>query len=121
MKICVTAEDADLHALVSEDFGHAAFFVIYDTETGSWEAYPNTAPEAGTGTGIVAAERIIELGAQVVLTSYVGPHGERKLRSANIKIVQDEDGAVWSAIQRYLKKHPECKTAATSAKTIPPE
>ncbi len=47
MKLLVTAEEPDLYALVDEEFGHSAFFVIYDTNTGSWEAFPNQAPEAG--------------------------------------------------------------------------
>ena len=121
MKLCVSAEEPDIHAMVAEEFGHAPFFLIYDTDTGSWEAFPNKAPEAGVGAGIVAAETVIALGPQVVLTGYVGPHGERKLRSGNIKIVQDEEGTVWSAIQNYIKKHPECKTAAAPARTVPPE
>ena len=121
MKICVSAEEPDLQALVSDDFGHAAFFVIYDTEGGSWEAFPNEAPEAGVGAGIMAAEMIVKLAPDVVLTGGIGPHGIKKLRSADIKIVQDEEGTVWSSIQRYMKKHPECKPADAPARTIPPE
>lgn len=121
MKIAVPAEEPDLQALVSDDFGHAAFFVIYDTEDGSWEAFPNDAPEAGVGAGIMAAETIVKLAPQVVLTGGIGPHGIKKLRSADIKVVQDEEGTVWSSIQGYIKKHPECKAAESPARTVPPE
>ncbi len=121
MKLCVSAEEPDLQALVSDDFGHAQFFVIYDTENSSWEAFPNEAPEAGVGAGIMAAEMVIKLAPHVVLTGGIGPHGIKKLRSANIKVVQDEEGTVWSSIQAYIKKHPECKAAATPARTVPPE
>lgn len=121
MKLCVSAEEPDIHAMVAEEFGHAPFFVIYDTDTGKWEAFPNDAPEAGVGAGIVAAETVIKHGPQVVLTGYIGTHGEKKLRSANIRIVQDEEGTVLSAIDKYVKKHPECKTAPTAARTAPPE
>jgi len=121
MKLCVPADEPDLQAFVSDDFGHAPFFVIYDTEKGSWEAFPNPATEGGVGTGIVAAEAVVKLAPDVVLTGGIGPHGEQKLRSAGIRIVQDEDGSAWSSIQRYMKKHPECKTAATPARTTAPE
>ena len=120
MKICVSAEEPDLQAIVSEDFGHGQFF-IYDTGNGSWEAFPNEAPEAGVGAGIMAAEMVIKLAPQVVLTGNVGPHGIKKLQSAGIRVVQDEEGTVWSSIQAYIKKHPECKAATTPARTVPPE
>ena len=121
MKICVTADEPDLQALISDDFGHADFFVIYDTDDGTWEAYPNDATVGGTGTGIIAAEAIIKLAPDVVLTGAIGPHGIRKLRSAEIRVIQDEEGTVWSRIQAYMKKNPECKTADAPARTAPPE
>ena len=122
MRICVTAEEPDVHAMISEEFGHSAYFVIYDTDTDAWEAFPNKAGEATEGAGIVAAEQVVALEPDVVLTGYVGPHGEKKLRSRNIKVVMDEDGSVEGAIQRYVKKHgDECRTAKTPARTVPPE
>jgi predicted Fe-Mo cluster-binding NifX family protein len=121
MKICVSAEEPELHSLIAEEFGHSNFFVIYDTTNGNWEAFPNKATEAGVGAGIVAAEQVIDLGAEVVLTGFVGPHGEKKLQSADVRIVMDEDGTVWSSIQRYIKKHPECAPAPTPAIPAPPE
>jgi predicted Fe-Mo cluster-binding NifX family protein len=122
MKLVVTAEEPDIHSLVSEEFGHSSFFIVYDTDTKSWEAFPNQAGEAAEGAGIVAAEQIIGLDADVVLTGYVGPHGEKKLRSKNISVVQDEDGTVESSINRWIKKHgDECRTAKTPTRTAPPE
>jgi len=122
MKICVSAEEPDIHALVAEEFGHSPFFLMYDTDTKSWESFPNQAGEATEGAGIVAAEQVVGLEADVVLTGYIGVHGEKKLRSKNIKIVQDEDGTVESAIKRYVQKHgDECRTAKTPARTAPPE
>ncbi len=121
MKICVTAEEPDIHSLTSEEFGHAPFFVVYDTEKSSWEAFPNKAPEAGVGAGIFAAEQVISLGAEIVLTGFVGPHGEKKLTTNNVKVVMDEDGTVWSVIENYVKKHPECAPKGMPTMNAPPE
>jgi predicted Fe-Mo cluster-binding NifX family protein len=122
MKLCVTAEEPDLHSFVSDDFGHAPFFIVYDTDMGSWEAFPNQAGESAEGAGIVAAEQIISLEADVVLTGHVGMHGTKKLRSRNIRIVQDEEGTVEASIKRWIKKHgEECRTAKTPAQPAPPE
>lgn len=122
MKLLVTAEEPDLYALVDEEFGHSSFFVIFDTNTGNWEAFPNQAPQAGVGAGIFAAEQAIKLGPEVVLTGYIGPHGQKKLESAGIKIIQDEEGTVASAIDKWMKKNPsQCKASAAPARTAPPE
>jgi predicted Fe-Mo cluster-binding NifX family protein len=122
MKLCVTAEEPDIHSLIAEEFGHAPFFIIYDTDTKSWEAFPNKAGESTEGAGIVAAEQVVSLEPEVVLTGYVGVHGTKKLSSRNIRIIQDEEGTAEASIKRYLKKYGDaCRTAKTPAQTDPPE
>ncbi len=70
----------------------------------------------------MAAEQAVKLGAEVVLTGYVGPHGQKKLESSGIKVIMDEDGTVAAAVERWMKKNPsQCKVSATPAKTAPPE
>lgn len=122
MRICVTAEEPDVKSLVAEDFGHAPYFMIYDTGTQAWETVPNDAGPATEGAGMVAAAQVASLEVDVVLTGYVGPHGVKKLRSRNIKIVQDEDGTVEASLRRYLKKYGDaCPTAKTPARPSFPE
>ena len=87
MKICISAEEPDIYSLIAEEFGHSSFFVFYDTVTSKWEAYPNQAPEEGVGAGIFAAEQVISKKADVVLTGFVGPHGEKKLLASNVKVI----------------------------------
>ena len=122
MKLCITTEEPDIHAFISDDFGHSPFFIIYDTDNGSWEAFPNQAGEAAEGAGIAAAEQVISLEADVVLTGHVGMHGSKKLNSRNIRIVQDEEGNAEASIKRWVKKHgEECRPAKTPAQPAPPE
>ena len=104
MKLCVSAEDPELESLVAEEFGHADYFIIYDSETREWNAYPNEATISAEGSGIMAAEQVVKLGPEVVLTGFVGPHGKKILEDAGIKLVFDEDGPVRSSIDRWLKK-----------------
>ncbi len=122
MKICVTAEEPELRSLVAEEFGHSPYFIMYDTLTEKWEAVPNEAGPSTEGAGMVAADQVARLEADVVLTGFIGPHGVKKLRSKNIKIVQDEEGTVEASIKKYVKKHgSECSTAKAPARTEPPE
>ncbi|OPY34981.1 MAG: Dinitrogenase iron-molybdenum cofactor [Methanomassiliicoccales archaeon PtaU1.Bin030] len=122
MKICVSAEGPELSSLIAEEFGHAPYFIIYDSFTHKWEAFPNEAGPSTEGAGMVAAEQVARLEADVVLTGFIGPHGVKKLRSRNIKIIQDEEGTVESSIRKYMKKHGnECVPARTSTRTDFPE
>ena len=42
MKLCIPTEtDAGKNAPLSDHFGSAPFFTLYDTETAAWEAIPN--------------------------------------------------------------------------------
>jgi len=122
MRLCITAEGPDKGSLIAEEFGHAPYFMIYDTSTGSWEAVPNRAGAAAEGAGILAAEQVISLEADVVLTGYMGVHGSKKLGSRNIRVIQDEDGTVEASVRRYMKKYGDaCRTARTPARNEPPE
>ncbi|MBI0583272.1 MAG: NifB/NifX family molybdenum-iron cluster-binding protein [Methanomassiliicoccus sp.] len=122
MKLCVTTEEPDIHSLVSEDFGHSPFFLMYDTDTGSWEAFPNLAGESTVGIGIAAAEQVVAMSPDVVLTGHIGMHGTKKLQSRNIRIVQDEEGTAEASIKRWIKKYGDtCRPAPTPARTAPPE
>ena len=53
---------------------------------------------------MMAAEQVVKLAPEVILTGYVGPHGKKILTDAGIKLVMDEDGTVRGAIDRWLKK-----------------
>jgi predicted Fe-Mo cluster-binding NifX family protein len=121
MKLLATATGPSLQSEIDDDFGHSAYFVVFDTETQSYEAHVNKAGESSVGSGLMAAEQIVSLNPDVVLTSYIGPHGQRELRKAGIRIVMDEEGTVWSSIERFMKKNPECQTKDRPAVTAPPE
>lgn len=104
MKICISAEEPELESLIAEEFGHADYFIIYDSETKEWNSYPNDATLSAEGSGMMAAEQVVKLGAEIVLTGYVGPHGKKILEDSGIKIIMDEEGTVRTSLDRWLKK-----------------
>jgi len=105
MKVLVTSTGAELDDLLDEEFGHCAYFMIVDPETMQYQAVLNEGHAAEMGAGIYAAEQAIKLGVEVVITGWVGPHGQRKLLSNNIKIIMDEEGTVREAVERFKKRH----------------
>ncbi len=104
MRLLVTATGPTLDDEVDEEFGHCAYFVVVDLESGKVEAVENKGHDAEMGAGIYAAEQAIALGVDVVVTGWVGPHGQRKLASKNIRIVMDEEGTVREAVERFKRK-----------------
>ncbi len=104
MKLCVTSTGPDLDDELDEEFGHCAYFILIDPDTMKYTAVKNEGHNAEMGAGIYAAETIVKQGCDVVITGWVGPHGQRKLTSANIRIIMDEEGTVREAVERFKKK-----------------
>ncbi len=121
MKLLATATGPSLQSEFADDFGHSAYFVIFDTETQEYEAHINKSGESVEGTGVMAAEQIVSLKPDVVLTSYVGPHGQMELKKAGIRVIMDEEGTVISSIQRFIRKNPGCQKKDRPAVAAPPE
>ena len=86
MKIAISTSTADLDSLVDPRFGRAASFVIVDTETEEWNAYPNPALNASGGAGVQAAQFITEHGAQAAISGDFGPNAYSSLVAAGVKM-----------------------------------
>ncbi|QLH74329.1 MAG: hypothetical protein HPY73_01905 [Methanomassiliicoccales archaeon] len=104
MRVCVTAEGTDWDALVAEEFGHAPYLLIIETDTMSLDVFDNVLVDTDIGYGIQTAENIVKLRPDVVITGFIGPHGVKKLESKGIKIVTDEEGTVSQAIASFRRR-----------------
>lgn len=107
MKIVVTAvpkagiEPSDLE--MDERFGRAGAFVVFDTETRSYSVSDNTQNmNAVQGAGIQAAETVVRLGAECLITGHCGPKAFRTLTSGGIRVITGASGTVGSVISEFL-------------------
>ena len=92
MKIAISAEGPTTQDIVDPHFGRAAGFVIYDTETKTFEYIDNGAAQAAAqGAGLMAVETVVEAGAKVVLSGYIGPKALEALQAVGLGTVQDMD------------------------------
>ena len=113
MKIAITASGTSLTSPVDPRFGRAQAFIIYDLDTGKFEAVDNEQNlNAAQGAGIQAAQHVAAQGAEVVLTGHCGPNAFRTLEGADIKVVIGVDGTVEQAIDRF--KAGELKPACSA-------
>ena len=104
MKICVSSVGDTLDSEVDDEFGMCEYFIIIDPDTMKYEAVLNEASHSPTGTGHQAAQAVVDMKVDVVLTGFVGHHGLHILQSAGIKVVTGFEGTVRSAIERYKSR-----------------
>ena len=100
MKLAISATGSSLDALMDQRFGRAAYFLMVETESLEFEAIENSGAAAG-GAGIQAAQKVIDAGAQVVLTGNVGPNAMQVLQAAGIKIYTSEPVEVRQLVEVY--------------------
>lgn len=102
-KIAVTSEGPNMTDRVDPRFGRAGGFVVVDVETMASTYVDNGSSQSMShGAGIQAAENIVNAGAGVLLTGYVGPKAFAALKAAGVQIGQNLDNmTVAEAVERY--------------------
>ncbi len=101
MRIAITAKDKSLDAEVDPRFGRCQYFIIFDSETGAFEALDNASVSLGGGAGVQSAQAIAEKGAEAVLTGNVGPNAFQVLSAAGISVYAGVSGKVSDAIAQF--------------------
>ena len=102
MKIAVTSLGESLESPVDQRFGRTRFFVLYNTETRKWSTHDNKQNlDAAQGAGIQAAQHVVDLGAEVVITGHCGPKAFATLSAADIAVYQEASGSVQDALDAY--------------------
>ena len=101
MRICVSASSGDLDAAVDSRFGRCPYFIIVDSETMEFDAIANDSTNAAHGAGIQAAQKVANMGVEVIITGNVGPNAFNVLSATGIKIVTGASGIIKEAIEKY--------------------
>jgi predicted Fe-Mo cluster-binding NifX family protein len=102
MKIAITSTGTSLDSGLDLRFGRAKTIIVYDVETGQFDAIDNTENvEAPQGAGIQAAERLVRLGVECLITGNCGPKAYRALQAADIRVMLVTNGTVLNAIEEF--------------------
>jgi predicted Fe-Mo cluster-binding NifX family protein len=101
VKIVVTATGNDLDARTSMRFGRCPIYIFVETETMAFESLPNPALNASGGAGVLAAQVIVERGAQAVLSGNIGPNAMEVLQAASVPAYLIGEGTVRQAVEDY--------------------
>ncbi|MBC8206673.1 MAG: NifB/NifX family molybdenum-iron cluster-binding protein [Kiritimatiellaeota bacterium] len=102
MKIAITTSGTDLTAPVDTRFGRAASFIVYDTESETFEVADNNQNlNAPQGAGIQTAQNVAATGAKTVITGHCGPKAFRILSASNIAVYPCSAATVQEALELF--------------------
>jgi predicted Fe-Mo cluster-binding NifX family protein len=109
MKIAVTSTGKESAGAMDARFGRTRWFMVADdkheaslSETGVWEAHANEQNmNAAQGAGIQAAQLLVNLGVEAVITGHVGPKAFRTLKAAGVSIYLSEAATVEEALRLF--------------------
>jgi len=102
MRIVVSAKGGDPSSEVDPRFGRAAYFLLYETESGAWQSVDNaSALSAAHGAGIQSAETVCRLGANAVIRGHVGPTAFAVLAAGGVKVYQGDARNAQAAVEDF--------------------
>jgi len=113
MKIAISANKNTIEAQFSQRFGRCDFFILIDSETRAWEAFPNPAASARGGAGPQAVQFIADKGSEAIISGRYGPSAFSALEAAGLQAYIAEDGTVNEVLEKFLAGELENTTTAT--------
>ncbi|UCD35707.1 MAG: NifB/NifX family molybdenum-iron cluster-binding protein [Nitrospiraceae bacterium] len=105
MKLCISSSGKDMSSKAATHFGRAPWFLIIDTDSMNVEPVENTLPSGGRGSGVSAAQLVLDRGTAAVLTGVIGPNAFEALKIAHADIYEGLSGneTVREALDKFKK------------------
>lgn len=101
MKVAITSSGDTPDAQIDMRFGRAKKFILFDTETQQHQVVDNSQNISATqGAGIQAAQSVVNLGAEAVITGHCGPKAFRALSAAGVKVYTGASGTIAQSIEQ---------------------
>ena len=102
MKTVITSTGSNLDSEFDLRFGRGAWFCVVNEETGETSFIENELMNASGGAGTKAAEKMVELGVNKVISGDFGPKAKELLDKFNIQMVilQDDPKTVKEIINK---------------------
>jgi predicted Fe-Mo cluster-binding NifX family protein len=102
MKLVISSEGPNPTDQVNPRFGRAPYLILFDSSSETFVAQDNSAQvEAAQGAGVQAAQDVVALGADALLTGHCGPKAFEVLSAAGVKIYSGFAGTVMGALRAW--------------------
>jgi len=90
MKLIITTASSSIDAAFDQRFGRCAYFLVIDSETMHWEAFPNPGIDAPGGAGTRAAQFAVDKQVSAVISGNFGPNASSALNAAGISMYMNK-------------------------------
>jgi predicted Fe-Mo cluster-binding NifX family protein len=102
MKLIITTASSSIDAAFDQRFGRCAYFLVIDSETMHWEAFPNPGIDAPGGAGTRAAQFAVDKQVSAVISGNFGPNASSALNAAGISMYMNKtQGSVRDIIASF--------------------
>lgn len=100
MLIAVTSTGDSADSQIDQRFGRARYFMVHDTEAGTWNAIDNKQDFlAAHGAGIQSAQNLVDQNVSAIITGNCGPKAYAVLNAAHIAVYHGFTGSVSEGVQ----------------------
>jgi predicted Fe-Mo cluster-binding NifX family protein len=102
MNLAITATLPVLESPIDLRFGRCAHFIVINTDTREWDAFPNSAVDTTEGAGSFAARLILKKGVRAVVSGRFGPKAYRVLTESGVELYEASRGTVTELLNEFL-------------------
>lgn len=88
MKIAIPSTGKSLDSLANNQFGRSQYFIIFETESSSYNVIDNIGISMQGGAGIKSAQLIVDSGASVLITAHCGQNAADVLKASGVRIIK---------------------------------
>jgi len=102
MILVISSEGPKPTDRVDPRFGRARYLIQFDSASDSFVSTDNSEQaEAAQGAGVQAAQKVVGLGAEALLTGHCGPKAFQVLAEAGVKVYSGFEGTVLDAVRAW--------------------
>ncbi|MDY6868299.1 MAG: NifB/NifX family molybdenum-iron cluster-binding protein [Chloroflexota bacterium] len=103
MILIISSQGNKLESPANPRFGRTPWFIRYDTQDGTWQAFENQAVHQRGGAGVAAAQFLIDKGVEAAISGHFGPNAHQALSAGDVNMYtfNDEQQTVQEIIKGF--------------------
>jgi len=100
-KIAVPAKENEMNGQISEYFGRAPYFIVYDLERKVFWTVPNPFLNEPHAVGLRVSAMLVKKRVGVIVCKNIGPEPIKKFNDSKIEVYIGAEGTVADGIKQY--------------------